>query len=130
MHNPYNYHVAVREDRMFFGREEIIARLVRGLGAPVPLSAAIFGGRRCGKRPNVVAVAVQQGTALAQHPPPHGNYHHADQQRHANRSRNQQCRQFPLAGTCFRRRCRRGSLRRPRHQGTEGKLDAAHAPAC
>jgi len=49
MHNPYNYHVAVRDDRMFFGREKMLARLVRGLGAPVPLSAAIFGGRRCGK---------------------------------------------------------------------------------
>jgi hypothetical protein len=49
MHNPYNYHVPVRDDRMFFGREEILDRLVSGLSAPVPLSAAIFGGRRCGK---------------------------------------------------------------------------------
>jgi len=49
MHNPYNYHVAARDDSMFFGREKIIARLVSGLSAPVPLSAAIFGGRRCGK---------------------------------------------------------------------------------
>ena len=49
MHNPYNYHVAVRDDSMFFGREKDLARLVSGLGAPVPLSAAIFGGRRCGK---------------------------------------------------------------------------------
>jgi DNA-binding transcriptional ArsR family regulator len=49
MHNPYNYHIAVRDDRMFFGREKILARLVSGLSAPLPLSAAIFGGRRCGK---------------------------------------------------------------------------------
>jgi hypothetical protein len=49
MHNPYNYHVSVRDDAMFFGREEILERLVSGLSAPVPLSAAIFGGRRCGK---------------------------------------------------------------------------------
>jgi DNA-binding transcriptional ArsR family regulator len=49
MYNPYNYHVAVRDDAMFFGREEILGRLVSGLSAPVPLSAAIFGGRRSGK---------------------------------------------------------------------------------
>jgi len=49
MHNPYNYHVAVRDDAMFFGREETIDRLIGGLSAPVPLSAVIFGGRRCGK---------------------------------------------------------------------------------
>lgn len=49
MHNPYNYHIAVRDDRMFFGRQKILARLVSGLSAPLPLSAAIFGGRRCGK---------------------------------------------------------------------------------
>jgi hypothetical protein len=49
MHNPYNYHVSVRDDAMFFGREEMLDRLVGGLSAPVPLSAAIFGGRRCGK---------------------------------------------------------------------------------
>lgn len=49
MYNPYNYHVAVRNDAMFFGREEMLKRLVDGLSAPVPLSAAIFGGRRSGK---------------------------------------------------------------------------------
>jgi len=49
MHNPYNYHVAVRDDDMFFGREKILTRLISGLSAPVPLSAAIFGGRRSGK---------------------------------------------------------------------------------
>lgn len=49
MHNPYNYHIAVRDDAMFFGRNEVLERLVGGLCAPVPLSAAIFGGRRCGK---------------------------------------------------------------------------------
>jgi len=48
-YNPYNYHVAVRDDAMFFGREKTIARLVGGLGAPVPISAAVFGGRRSGK---------------------------------------------------------------------------------
>lgn len=49
MHNPYNYHVAVRDDAMFFGREKMLTRLISGLSAPVPLSAAIFGGRRSGK---------------------------------------------------------------------------------
>lgn len=49
MHNPYNYHVAVRDDAMFFGRERMMNRLVDGLSAPLPLSAAIFGGRRSGK---------------------------------------------------------------------------------
>ena len=49
MHNPYNYHIAVRDDAMFFGRDKLFDRLVRGLCAPLPLSAAIFGGRRCGK---------------------------------------------------------------------------------
>jgi hypothetical protein len=49
MYNPYNYHVAVRKDAMFFGREKLLKRLVDGLSAPVPISAAIFGGRRFGK---------------------------------------------------------------------------------
>ena len=48
-YNPYNYHVAVRDDAMFFGREKMLPRLVRGLCAPLPTSAAIFGGRRSGK---------------------------------------------------------------------------------
>jgi len=30
MHNPYNYHVSVRDDAMFFGREEMLNRLVSG----------------------------------------------------------------------------------------------------
>jgi DNA-binding transcriptional ArsR family regulator len=49
VYNPYNYQVAVRDDAMFFGREEMLTRLVGGLSAPTPLSAAIFGGRRSGK---------------------------------------------------------------------------------
>jgi DNA-binding transcriptional ArsR family regulator len=49
LYNPYNYHVAVRDDTMFFGREKLLTRLVGGLCAPVPISAAIFGGRRSGK---------------------------------------------------------------------------------
>ncbi len=49
MLNPYNYHVAVRDDTMFFGREQLIHHLVDGLNASVPLSTAIFGGRRIGK---------------------------------------------------------------------------------
>lgn len=49
MYNPYNYHIAVRDDAMFFGREKMLARLTRGLCAPLPTSAAIFGGRRSGK---------------------------------------------------------------------------------
>jgi hypothetical protein len=49
MYNPYNYHVAVRDDAMFFGRQEMLNRLVSGLSAPTPLSGAIFGGRRSGK---------------------------------------------------------------------------------
>lgn len=49
MYNPYNYHVAVRDDGMFFGREELLTRLIGGLSAPTPISAAVFGGRRSGK---------------------------------------------------------------------------------
>jgi len=49
MYNPYNYHIAVRDDALFFGREALLKRLVAGLSAPTPLSAAIFGGRRSGK---------------------------------------------------------------------------------
>lgn len=49
MYNPYNYHIAVRDDALFFGREDMLKRLVAGLSAPTPLSAAIFGGRRSGK---------------------------------------------------------------------------------
>jgi AAA+ ATPase superfamily predicted ATPase len=49
MYNPYNYHVAVRDDTMFFGREKMLNRLVGGLRAPVPLSALIFAGRKSGK---------------------------------------------------------------------------------
>jgi len=49
MHNPYNYHIAVRNDAMFFGREKILKRLVSGLSATIPISTAVFGGRRIGK---------------------------------------------------------------------------------
>jgi hypothetical protein len=49
MYNPYNYHIAVRSDALFFGREAILGRIIRGLSAPIPGSAAIFGGRRAGK---------------------------------------------------------------------------------
>lgn len=49
MYNPYNYHIAVRDDALFFGREAMLRRLLDGLSAPTPLSAAIFGGRRSGK---------------------------------------------------------------------------------
>lgn len=49
MYNPYNYHIAVRDDALFFGREAMLKRLVGGLSAPSPLPAAIFGGRRSGK---------------------------------------------------------------------------------
>lgn len=49
MYNPYNYHIAVRDDALFFGREAMLKRLADGLSAPTPLSAAIFGGRRSGK---------------------------------------------------------------------------------
>jgi hypothetical protein len=49
LHNPYNYHLAVRDDAMFFGREKVLGRLLGGLCDPIPHSAAIFGGRRCGK---------------------------------------------------------------------------------
>lgn len=49
MHNPYNYHLPVDDDTMFFGQEELLERLVRNLSASKPTSAAISGGRRCGK---------------------------------------------------------------------------------
>ncbi len=49
MYNPYNYHASVDDERMFFGHKETISRLLNGLSAPIPTSAAIFGGRRCGK---------------------------------------------------------------------------------
>ena len=49
MSNPYNYHLPVRDDAMFFGRAELLSDLAAGLAQPVPLSAALFGGRRFGK---------------------------------------------------------------------------------
>ncbi len=49
INNPYNYHLPVRDDAMFFGRGRLLQRLIDGLTQPRPLSAAIFGGRRCGK---------------------------------------------------------------------------------
>jgi hypothetical protein len=49
MRNPYNYHLPVRDDAMFFGRAELLSDLSSGLAQPVPLSAAVFGGRRFGK---------------------------------------------------------------------------------
>jgi hypothetical protein len=47
--NPYNYHLPVQEDAMFYGRTRLLRRLANGLTQPRPLSAAVFGGRRCGK---------------------------------------------------------------------------------
>lgn len=47
--NPYNYHLPVQDDAMFWGRADLLARLGDGLAQPRPLSAAVFGGRRCGK---------------------------------------------------------------------------------
>jgi hypothetical protein len=49
MHNPYYYHAAVHNDDMFFGHQQLLADLIRGLNNPHPNSAIIFGGRRCGK---------------------------------------------------------------------------------
>jgi hypothetical protein len=49
MNNPYNYHLPVRDDAMFFGRAELLSDLSAGLTQPVPISAAVFGGRRFGK---------------------------------------------------------------------------------
>ena len=49
MGNPYNYHLPVMDDAMFFGRARLLRRLGDGLTQPRPISAAIFGGRRCGK---------------------------------------------------------------------------------
>ncbi len=47
--NPYNYHLPVQTDAMFFGRAQLLTDLMVGLAQPSPLSAAVFGGRRCGK---------------------------------------------------------------------------------
>ncbi len=49
MDNPYDYNLAVRDDAMFFGQQELLEQLVKRLSGPLPHSAAIFGGRRCGK---------------------------------------------------------------------------------
>lgn len=49
MENPYNYHLPVQTDAMFFGRQELLDRIVGGLTQAMPISAAVFGGRRFGK---------------------------------------------------------------------------------
>ncbi len=49
MNNPYEYNLAVRDDAMFFGQQELLEKLVTRLSGPTPHSAALFGGRRCGK---------------------------------------------------------------------------------
>ena len=49
MGNPYNYHLPVLDDAMFFGRAALLRRLYDSLTQPRPISAALFGGRRCGK---------------------------------------------------------------------------------
>ena len=49
MSNPYNYHLPVRDDLMFFGRARLLSDLTRRLTQSPPISAAVFGGRRFGK---------------------------------------------------------------------------------
>ena len=49
MSNPYNYHLPVQSDDMFYGRAALLRRLLGGLTQSIPLSAALFGGRRSGK---------------------------------------------------------------------------------
>ncbi|MBN1933968.1 MAG: CHAT domain-containing protein [Anaerolineae bacterium] len=49
MNNPYNYHLPVQRDAMFFGRSDLIQALTDKLTQPLPISAALFGGRRSGK---------------------------------------------------------------------------------
>jgi len=49
MDNPYNYHLPVQSDAMFYGRATLLQRLLGGLTQSIPLSAALFGGRRSGK---------------------------------------------------------------------------------
>jgi hypothetical protein len=49
MSNPYNYHLPVRDDAMFFGRARLLSDLSRRLTQSPPISAAVFGGRRFGK---------------------------------------------------------------------------------
>jgi|GEM_PF-4748006 len=49
MNNPYNYHLPVQSDAMFFGRRELVQSLTERLTQPLPISAALFGGRRSGK---------------------------------------------------------------------------------
>jgi CHAT domain-containing protein len=47
--NPYNYHIPVQHDDMFYGRAALLQRLTEGLVQPTPISSAVFGGRRFGK---------------------------------------------------------------------------------
>lgn len=49
MSNPYNYHLPVQSDEMFYGRSSLLRRLADDLTQPTPISAALFGGRRSGK---------------------------------------------------------------------------------
>lgn len=49
MNNPYNYHLPVQRDEMFFGRADLVQTLIEKLTQPLPISVALFGGRRSGK---------------------------------------------------------------------------------
>jgi len=60
-HNPYDYDNPVVRPDMFFGREEQLTRVIKGLTASVPKSFAVFGGRRFGKTSMLHAIENRLG---------------------------------------------------------------------
>ncbi len=48
--NPYEITKSVTNPKKFFGRWDIVEKLVEGLTAPQQSSYAVYGGRRTGKR--------------------------------------------------------------------------------
>ena len=47
--NPYNFTRPVTNPNMFFGRTELVEKLMQGLTSDAPSSFAVYGGRRMGK---------------------------------------------------------------------------------
>src|SRR5690242_4092590 len=68
--NPYEITKAVTNPDQFFGRWDLVQRLVEGLTAPQQSSYAVYGGRRTGKTSlmHMVQYQLEQRLAADEHP--------------------------------------------------------------